>query len=107
MTNAHTPRKVASSGVLLQAAMQAPSQGYLAFGVSQSSKTGSLMDSGGRGSDMAIGYLGGDCSLEGCIFDYWSTEHDLPVKDATQNVTSLVHAHRDGGALTIEFDRYE
>lgn len=84
--------------------MQAPSQGYVALGFSSSVNPGSLMDSAGSGSDMAIGYMGGDCAEKGCVFDYWSTEHEMPRKDSTQNVT-LVHAERSGTLLAIEFNR--
>lgn len=84
--------------------MEAEAQGWIAFGVSTSSTPGSLMDSAGSGSDMAIGYIGGDCADRGCVFDYWSTEHEMPEKDATQNV-SLVHAARTDRTIAIEFDR--
>lgn len=71
-----------SSGNTLQLAMEARTQGWLAFGVSLSQTPGSLMDSGGvqpYGSDIAMGYVGSDCPT-GCAFDYWTTLHEMPNK---------------------------
>ena len=86
-------------------AMAAHAQGWLGVGLASSAKMGSLMDSAGLGSDIAIGWRGGECP-EGCVRDYWSTEHEVPALDRTQNVTLVASAFDADQRLTIEFDRY-